>query len=138
MSVYRFTASGGWQGGVEPKNNLSRFSTDVDYHTRPSYDFIDRNITGKPIRIHGKRQWRETLKRYSMNDDVHWTDGKNSKRKPRSVEEFPKKVEEAVERAIKEVSKRPYCDWNKRWTEAEIRTDVQRERNRLYNMRRSH
>lgn len=37
---------------------------------RGLYDFVDTNTTGKPVRIHSKRQWNDHLKRLGMNDDV--------------------------------------------------------------------
>ena len=37
---------------------------------RATYDFVDVNTTGQPVRIHNKRQWKDHLKRNGLNDDV--------------------------------------------------------------------
>lgn len=35
----------------------------------PTYDFVDINTTGKPVRIHSKRQWKQHLKKLNLTDD---------------------------------------------------------------------
>lgn len=34
------------------------------------YDFVETNTTGKPLRFHTKRQWKDHLKKHGLNDDV--------------------------------------------------------------------
>lgn len=137
MSVYRYRTGAGWENGLEPRNNLCRLSVSVDYHTRPTFDFVDYNMIGKPIRIHGKRHWRDTLKRNGFNDDVHWRDGLNKKAKPKAVGEFSGKLDSVIEKVVREVSQKPYCSFGKKFTDSQIKDDFNRERNRLDNMRRA-
>lgn len=34
------------------------------------YDFVDYNTTGQPVKINGRRQWKNHLKSLGMHDDV--------------------------------------------------------------------
>lgn len=40
---------------------------------RGLYDFVDFNTTGKPVRIHTKRQWQQHLQNHGLNDDIQNT-----------------------------------------------------------------
>lgn len=37
---------------------------------RATYDFVDFNTTGKPVKINSKRQWQQHLKQHGLHDDV--------------------------------------------------------------------
>lgn len=138
MSTYRYIAGEGWADGKEPPANMCKFGTAIDHHTRPTYDFIDRNVTGAPVRIHGKRQWRTFLKDHGMTDEVPSTkrevDANDQYFKKRKREELQKGVSEAMDRAVAEVSKRPYARFGG-LSRSEMTQDYSRERMRLERMR---
>lgn len=37
---------------------------------KDTYDFLDYNTTGKPVKINNKKQWQQHLKKHGLNDDV--------------------------------------------------------------------
>ena len=127
---YRYIVGEGWVGGKEPPANLCKvIGANMDHRTLPTYDFTDVHGTGTPVRIHGKRQWREHLKRNGLTDDIHWTDAKKPIRKEMSASD-QRQISQAIDRAITEVSKRPYSCIGKQVSHDQLRREFSQLRQR--------
>lgn len=68
-----------------------------------TYDFVDYNTTGKPVKINNKRQWKEHLKLHGLNDDVP-NDTKNLKFTKTTVdkEKMKRETKAAIVSAVKD------------------------------------
>ena len=137
--IYRMV-DGKWDG-KEPPAKVKDWSaplTDQYCAVEASYDFVDLHTTGSPVRIHGKRQWRNHLKETGHTDDVGDWKGAPDRRAKflRSKQaEIRQKVSEAIDKAVGEVSRRPYACFGG-LDRNQLRADFNRERTRQDNMRR--
>ena len=70
---------------------------------RATYDFVDYNTTGKPVKINSKRQWQQHLKSHGLNDDVP-NDTKNLNLSKPTVDKakIKRETKEAIVAAVKD------------------------------------
>ena len=80
------------------------------YHTSKDklWEFTDIHITGKPVRINGKQQWKNHLKQHNKHDDVNLRSieiiNKNCKEKQKEIAR--KNINEGVVSAMKDMKER--------------------------------
>ena len=94
------------------------------------YNFVDVHVTGKPVQINGRRQWRRFLKENGSTDNVSWS--AKSLKSPKTASFSPdvrRQVEKAVGEGIRRVKQRPnHVLGRKRFTESELKRDMQQYR----------
>ena len=101
----------------------ARFQTPADL----IYNFVDVHVTGKPVQISGRRQWRRFLKENGSTDNVSWS--AKSLKSPKAAPFSPdvrRQVEKAVGEGIRRVKQRPNHVLGRRsFTESELKRDMQ-------------